>query len=226
MFNEITDGKLRVKHSIRDLSLILGDPNPVGSTSLLPTLKRCSSTVPLSPPSLIFLDMANKKPYGITNIKAYVPMILDLNELNYDAWCKLFTTHCKAFGVHGILTSTTKPTSPTDVEWENLNNIVQMWLYSTMTQPLLNMILKPDSTTKSVCLSVEALFRDNKDARVIELDNEIRSLVIGDRTIADYCQKLKSLSDLLANIDSPIPEKTLVTYMLNGLSPNLKTLLC
>ena len=89
--------------------------------------------------------MANQKPYDITKIKAYVPLILDLNDLNYDSWRKLFTTHCKAFGVDGILTGTTKPTGSTNAEWDDLDNIVQMWLYGTMTQPLFNMILKLDS---------------------------------------------------------------------------------
>ncbi|KAJ9539440.1 hypothetical protein OSB04_032173 [Centaurea solstitialis] len=44
-------------------------------------------------------------------------------------------------------------------------------------------------------------------------------MVLGDRSISEYCQKMKLLSDLLANIDSSVPEKTLVSYLINGLSP-------
>lgn len=37
----------------------------------------------------------NQKPYGALNIKTYVHIILDLNELNYDAWPELFETHSR-----------------------------------------------------------------------------------------------------------------------------------
>lgn len=36
----------------------------------------------------------NTKPYDITNIKAFVPPIFDLNQLNYDSWGELLQTHC------------------------------------------------------------------------------------------------------------------------------------
>lgn len=66
----------------------------------------------------------------------------------------IFLTHCR---VYGYLDGSTKPKDPTDAEWDNLNNLVKSWLYGIMTQSLLTMILKPQSTT-----ALEALFRDNK----------------------------------------------------------------
>nr|GEU80442.1 ribonuclease H-like domain-containing protein [Tanacetum cinerariifolium] len=36
--------------------------------------------------------VVNEKPYSITNIKTYIPLVLDLNELNYDLWSELFTS--------------------------------------------------------------------------------------------------------------------------------------
>ncbi|XP_023737572.1 uncharacterized protein LOC111885556 [Lactuca sativa] len=106
-----------------------------------------------------------------------------------------------------------------DEEWFTLDSVVKTWLYGTLTQSLLNMILTKNSTSHTVWLSLENLFRDNKDARAIELDSELRSMTLGDLSIAQYCQRMKSISDLLVNIDNPIPEKTLVAHLLNGLSP-------
>ncbi|XP_013624777.1 PREDICTED: uncharacterized protein LOC106330936 [Brassica oleracea var. oleracea] len=40
----------------------------------------------------------------------------------------------------------------------------------------------------------------------------------GDQTIQQYCQKIKSLADLLSNVDAPVNERTLVMYLLNGLN--------
>ena len=39
----------------------------------------------------------NDKPFGITNIKTYIPLVLDLNELNNDSWSELFILHCNKF---------------------------------------------------------------------------------------------------------------------------------
>ncbi|CAH1422244.1 unnamed protein product [Lactuca virosa] len=85
------------------------------------------------------------------------------------------------------------------------------------------MILKPKSTANSIWEAIEALFRDNKHLKAIELNNELCTLVQGDRSIPEYCQKIKVISDLLDNIDAPVPEKTLVSYLLNGLNPKFES---
>ncbi|KAJ9543577.1 hypothetical protein OSB04_023284 [Centaurea solstitialis] len=163
-------------------------------------------------------DKNNEKPFGITNIKAFVPLTLDLDQLNYDAWCELFRTHCHGFGVLGHIDGSSRPTDDNDAIWHRLDSLVKLWIYGTISQSLLQMILKKHSSAYQVWTALESLFRDNKDARAIELENELRSLVLGDRNITAYCHQIKTISDLLANIDSPVPEKTLVTYLINGLS--------
>ncbi|XP_023773215.1 uncharacterized protein LOC111921873 [Lactuca sativa] len=50
------------------------------------------------------------------------------------------------------------------------------------------------------------------------------ALVQGDRSINECCQKMNDIADLLANINSPVSDKTLVTYMLNGLSPKFENI--
>ncbi|KAJ9554835.1 hypothetical protein OSB04_009449 [Centaurea solstitialis] len=51
------------------------------------------------------------KAYGINNIRTFVPLTLDFDKLNYDAWSELFTIHCNAFDViDHIDTTTPKPT--------------------------------------------------------------------------------------------------------------------
>lgn len=66
--------------------------------------------------------------------------------------------------------------------------------------------------------TIENLFRDNKEARAIQLGNELRNLQIGDLSVHDYCQKMKTLSDLLANVNAPVNDRALVRHLLNGLS--------
>ncbi|XP_010501797.1 PREDICTED: uncharacterized protein LOC104779101 [Camelina sativa] len=84
-----------------------------------------------------------------------------------------------------------------------------MWIYSTISSSLLDTILK----TREIWVSIENLFRDNKEAQAIQLDNKLRSLTISDLSVHDYCQKLKTLCSL-----TPITERVLVMHMLNGLT--------
>ncbi|XP_024995967.1 uncharacterized protein LOC112529127 [Cynara cardunculus var. scolymus] len=54
----------------------------------------------------------------------------------------------------------------------------------------------------------------------MQIDNELRNIVMGDLIVTAYCTKIKALADLLANLDpdSAIPDKHLVIYTINGLS--------
>lgn len=79
------------------------------------------------------------------------------------------------------------------------------------------MILKSESTAYDLWKSLENLFQDNKEARAMQLDLKLRSITIGDMTISQYCQRIKSLSDLLTNIDQKVPESNLVQDTVNGL---------
>ncbi|KAL4578454.1 hypothetical protein LXL04_014577 [Taraxacum kok-saghyz] len=63
------------------------------------------------------------------------------------------------------------------------------------------------------------LFHENKENKAMELDDELHNIVVGDSTVMDYCNKIKSISDLLTNIGSPVNERNLVINALNGLSP-------
>ncbi|XP_019090160.1 PREDICTED: uncharacterized protein LOC104737353 [Camelina sativa] len=158
------------------------------------------------------------KVFTVIHIKSHIPIILDMQKMNYDAWRELFETHCYSFGVYGHLVGTSTPANDDDTPWKDRDDIVKMWIYGTISPSLLDTILKTRSSARQIWTSIENLFRDNKEARAIQLDNELRSLTIGDLSVHDYCQKLKTLSDLLANVDSLVTERVVVTHMLNGLT--------
>ncbi|PWA90672.1 hypothetical protein CTI12_AA098620 [Artemisia annua] len=159
-----------------------------------------------------------EKPFGVTNIKSHVPLVLDLDQLNYDAWCELFTSHCHSFGVQGLLDGTFPCTCANVTEWKKLDSLVKVWIYGTISTSLLQTVLKKNVTAQNVWKSLEDLFHDNKEARAMELHEELRSLELGTLSIAEYFKRIKVVSDLLSNIESPIDDKNLVMYAVNGLS--------
>lgn len=158
------------------------------------------------------------KPFGISQIKAYIPITLDMAKLNYQVWREVFETHCTSFGVLGHIDGSLSSTPETEKQWKEHDGLVKMWIYGTITDSILDTILTTKCTARDLWLKIEHLFRDNKEARALQLENELRTIVIGDLSIHDYCTKLKTLSDLLANLDSPVSDKSLVMHLLNGLS--------
>ncbi|GKE62825.1 hybrid signal transduction histidine kinase M, partial [Tanacetum coccineum] len=121
------------------------------------------------------------------------------------------------FGVLGFLDGTITSTNTTASEWNRLDSLVKVWIYGTISTSLLQTVLKKNVTAKDVWKSLKDLFHDNKDARVMELQEELRSLELGNLTISEYFKKIKMVADLLLNIESLVDEKTLVMHAINGL---------
>lgn len=157
--------------------------------------------------------------FGVTNIKHHIPVILDTDVHNYDAWRELFLLHCQSFDVAGHLDGMLEPADANDAAWTKKDGLVKLWLYGTLSKNLFKSTFRAGGTSRDVWLRIENFFCNNKEARAIQLDNQLRTKEIGDKTIDDYSQELKSIADLLANVDAPVTERTLVTFMLNGLTP-------
>ncbi|GJZ34670.1 ribonuclease H-like domain-containing protein [Tanacetum coccineum] len=51
----------------------------------------------------------------------------------------------------------------------------------------------------------------------MQLDNDLQTIELSNSSIIEYFNKIRRMADLLANIESPVDEKNLVTYAINGL---------
>ncbi|CAL9243811.1 unnamed protein product [Arabidopsis halleri] len=163
----------------------------------------------------------HERAFGVSNIKSHIPLILDLDDHNYNAWRELFMTHCLTFDVLGHLDGTLLPANTNDAAWHKRDGLVKLWIYGTLAPPLFRSSFETGGTARDVWLRVENQFRNNKEARAIQLDNELRTQQIGDRTIQEYCQKIKPLADLLSNDN----ERNLVMYLLNGLNEKFDSII-
>ncbi|PWA62390.1 hypothetical protein CTI12_AA359560 [Artemisia annua] len=86
------------------------------------------------------------KAYSIASIKACILSPLDLDKLNYNSWSNLFKRFCKTYDVHHHLeapasTSTAQP----DPLHDTNDSLVFMWMYSTISPKLVEMVID-DST--------------------------------------------------------------------------------
>ncbi|GJS39164.1 WRKY family transcription factor [Tanacetum coccineum] len=158
------------------------------------------------------------KAYSIASIKACIPTPLDLDKLNYNSWSALFQRFCRTYEVHKHLEKppTTAP-STLDLLHETNDSLVVMWMDLTISPKLVEMVVDVDSSAYGVWTRLKDLFHNNKDARVTQLDNEIRNMTIGSSSITDFFEDIKSKADRLANLDSLVKDTSLVTYVVNGI---------
>ncbi|GJT00124.1 putative ribonuclease H-like domain-containing protein, partial [Tanacetum coccineum] len=82
-------------------------------------------------------------------------------------------------------------------------------------------VLKKNLKACDVCKNLKDVFHDNKDVKAMHLDNDLRNLSIGNLSITRYFTNIKDVSDLLANVEAPVSDKSLVTYVINGFGNKL-----
>jgi hypothetical protein len=76
-----------------------------------------------------------------------------------------------------------------------------------------------EQTAQEAWAAITNLFLDNQMTRAVYLEAEFRGIVQGDRSITAYCHRLKSLSDALRDVGTPVTDQALVLNCLRGLNP-------
>ncbi|PWA45022.1 hypothetical protein CTI12_AA461730 [Artemisia annua] len=87
----------------------------------------------------------------------------------------------------------------------------------TISPKLVDVVIDDITSDYEVWAQLQALFHDNKAARIIQLDNEICNMVIGTLSVTDYFQEIKSKDDRLANLGFTVSDLSLATYTINCL---------
>ncbi|GKD50147.1 Myb-like protein P, partial [Tanacetum coccineum] len=149
-----------------------------------------SNTPPPPPPP----PTNTENPFGVNNIKSHVPLILDLDQMNYDARSELFVSHIDSFGLMDHIDETARAT---DSEWKKVDSLVKLWLYGTVSTSLLQAVLKKNATAESVWKILKELFHDNKEACALEFESELCSIDHGSMSISEYFKRIKARSMLL-----------------------------
>jgi hypothetical protein len=69
------------------------------------------------------------------------------------------------------------------------------FLARTVAPDLIEAVSTASPTSRTIWLGLEEQFIENKETRAIILDAEFRTLVQGDLSITDYCNKMKRMAD-------------------------------
>ncbi|XP_010669727.2 uncharacterized protein LOC104886893 [Beta vulgaris subsp. vulgaris] len=150
-----------------------------------------------------------------SNIKHNLPIVLDMENVQYATWAQLFKIHARSHRVidHILPTSKSKIPSIDDEkdEWSTVDATVLKWIYSTIYDDLLNTILEPDLTAQAAWGHLRDIFQDNKSSRAVTLEQEFSNTAMEDFPNAlRYCRRLKMLADQLKNVGAPVSNNCLV----------------
>ncbi|GKA95938.1 hybrid signal transduction histidine kinase M [Tanacetum coccineum] len=110
----------------------------------------------------------------------------------------------------------------TDPEWSRLDDLVKVWILGTCSESLQDQVVTTPGTAKDLWYHLKDLFHDNEDARAITIDNQLRSITIGNLSINAYFSKIQSMADRLKNLGGTVKDTNLVIYALNGLDARYK----
>lgn len=145
--------------------------------------------------------------FAINNIKNFIPLILDQEEAQYASRVEIFIIHACAYNVLDHIDSiVSRPSNIDDLTWKRLDASVKQWIYDTICKDLLHTITKPGSTTMVLWKSLEEIFQDNKQTRVLYLEEQFNTTCLENFTnMAEYCKQLKLLADQLSTLEAQLP---------------------
>ncbi|XP_074283681.1 uncharacterized protein LOC141608217 [Silene latifolia] len=154
--------------------------------------------------------------FAVLNIKNHVSVVLGMDNDQYRLWVALFTNYAKANRVlHHIIDpkgKARKPLTDDDKELrETIDATVLQWSYATISDDLLQTVVEDDSAAMECWNHIHDIFQDNQHSRAVTLEPEFSHTMMEDfSSTSAYCQRLKSLTDQLKNIGSPVSDTRLV----------------
>ncbi|XP_026458797.1 uncharacterized protein LOC113359366 [Papaver somniferum] len=155
--------------------------------------------------------------FAVTNIKILIPVILDIKQDEYLSWVFLFELHIQAHRLLFLIDGSQKPADVDADTEKQLDTLYRQWICATMTKDLMLTVLKKGKTTKEIWDHLKTLFQDNKCSRDANLESKFVNLKFSDcASVDNYCDKLKSLSDRLHDLDFPMNDKRLLIQLVNG----------
>ncbi|XP_066323302.1 separase-like [Miscanthus floridulus] len=154
---------------------------------------------------------------AVQNIKNLIPIVLDLQASNYSKWRGYVLLILGRFALkEHVLSNVPRPYDPA---WSRMDCVVLSWIFNTISADLLDVIHEHNApTAREAWLGLEQQFLNNRESRAMLLDSEFRTLCQGALSVDDYCRKMKSMADALADLGEPVLDRTLVLNVLRGLN--------
>ncbi|GKD94623.1 hypothetical protein Tco_1374460 [Tanacetum coccineum] len=132
----------------------------------------------------------------ITTLTTRVPVLLDVDEMNYSSLMYFFQNLCRGYNLlEHILGASKDDTTPSDstpptTECLTIDSIVLTWIFMTLSKTLQQrLVVENPKTRKEAWDILELIFNDNKRSRSIALKaDDVRRKRIVDAANIDVTQ--------------------------------------
>jgi hypothetical protein len=153
------------------------------------------------------------------NIRHHVSETLNFEESNFSTWQTFFNITFRKLGITDHINGRVDAQMMLhDVEWTQIDQCIVSWLYTTVSRPILHIIIQPSDTAEHVWTAINNLFLDNRLQRAVFAKREFHDLRQEDLSITALSTKLKCLADTLRDVGSPLSDQDLLLAFINGLS--------
>lgn len=102
---------------------------------------------------------------------------------------------------------------------------IQEWIFNTILDDVVDLLVSDYIAARALWVDVKNLFVDNQQARILQLENKIRTTWKGSLTISQYCQVIKNLAYQLGHVNALISKSALILQILRGLPSVYESLL-
>ncbi|XP_062191326.1 uncharacterized protein LOC133895169 [Phragmites australis] len=171
----------------------------------------------------VTLPSAPTQPYTIQmmNIKSHVPATLDLTKSNYMQWCMFFDYVFDKFSI-GAHVNTPPTQTHVDPDWLMIDSAIVNWMYTTISNEVLDLVMCPYNTAYDVWVAIKDLFHDIRLTCVVYLEAKFCSVFQGDMSTLQYCSNFKTLVDTLRDVGQPVHEENQVLNLLWGMNTKFR----
>ncbi|XP_066327890.1 uncharacterized protein [Miscanthus floridulus] len=156
---------------------------------------------------------------AVQNIRLLVPVVLDSAAGNYARWREQFLLTVGKYSLQDHVLR--EPPVLPHADWIRMDCVVRSWLYGTIANELVDIVMTrgdKGASARATWVAIETQFLGNKETRTILLNAQFRNFKQGDLSVTDYCKRLKTMADDLADLGTPIDDKLLVLTLVGGLN--------
>nr|CAE02545.1 OSJNBb0069N01.7 [Oryza sativa Japonica Group] len=152
--------------------LCVGLPAPTSANGTT-----ADNTNSLPPPQVLDAEVRNvlhTQAVAVLNVKALVPLTLNLAAANHSRWHGLFLVILGKYALTDHVTSDVPLLDQAD--WTQMKCVVLAWLYGIISQDLLQEVMSPTASARMVWRDLEFQFLSNRELHAVNLSAEFHTL--------------------------------------------------
>ena len=173
------------------------------------------------------------EPYRPPSLNIIHCVTVKLTEENFFFWKRQFQSFLSGQRLYGFVTGSeiqpsetlmaptisgvsTPIPNPDHPLWFQKDQVVQAWLLGSLSDSIQHLVMHC-STAKEIWSTIEEHFNKPTNSRLFELQHKMQTVSKANKTMALYLQEVKTISDQLSSIGSPMTEAMKIFSALRGL---------